>query len=298
MNTKHPIRGNLIVLIKRLGLLAPAIMWAGIFLLLPLGFLLIYSFYTPQPLGVEKSFTLQNYRSIFGNKITLDTVIRTVRIAATTTLLCIIIAYPAAYFLARKVSQKKGLMLMVLLVIPFWTSSLIRTISWLPLLGRNGAINLALIKVGILDQPLDIFLFSEFALQIALIQYYVVFMIGPIYIFLSQIPENILNAARTLGAGNWNIFFHLILPLSFPGIIIGSIFVFVLCLGNFEVPKFVGGIVQTIGLVILNTITILNWPKAAAFSTILVLITLTGIILLLRKANIKNMMLKVFLLFC
>jgi len=276
-------------ILKRTGLLAPAILWMGVFLLIPLGFLLVYSFYTPRSLGVEKSFTFQNYFGIFGNKITLDTVLRTVRIAATTTLLCVFIAYPAAYFLARKVSQKKGLMLMVLLVIPFWTSSLIRTISWLPLLGRNGAINLALLKMGLLDHPLDAFLFSEFALQIALIQYYVVFMIGPLYIFLSQIPENILNAAKTLGAGNWNIFFHIVLPLSVPGMVIGCLFVFVLCLGNFEVPKFVGGIVQTIGLVILNTVTILNWPKAAAFSSILVVITLIAVILLLKMTDVKKL---------
>jgi putative spermidine/putrescine transport system permease protein len=276
--------------LKRIGLLAPAAIGMGIFLLIPLGFLLIYSFYTPRPLGVEKSLTLQNYIGIFGNPITLDTVLRTIRIATTTTLLCGLVAYPAAYFLARKVSQKKGLILMVLLVIPFWTSSLIRTISWLPLLGRNGAINLALMRVGFLDHPLDIFLFSEFAMQIALIQYYVVFMIGPIYIFLSQIPENLINAAKTLGANDRKIFFHIIFPLSFPGIIIGSVFVFVLCLGNFEVPKFVGGIVQTIGLVILNTITILNWPKAAAFSSLLIVITLIGVILLLRMTNVKKIL--------
>ncbi|HWP49215.1 MAG TPA: hypothetical protein VNM22_18815 [Candidatus Limnocylindrales bacterium] len=97
-----------------------------------------------------------------------------------------LVVYPAAYFLARKISQKRGLMGMVLLVIPFWTSSLIRTIFWLPLRGRNGVINLVLMRVRLVDYPLDIFLFSEFALQSALIQYYVVFLIGPIYSFLIE----------------------------------------------------------------------------------------------------------------
>jgi putative spermidine/putrescine transport system permease protein len=214
----------------------------------------------------------------------------TVYFTLVTMLLCLIVGYPIAYFLAMQVQAFKfQLALFLLCMVPFWTSYLIRAVAWLPMLGRRGLINQALIGMGIVDKPVSFLFYSEFGYTIALVQIYVVLCIGPIFFSLAKIDKAILEAATDMGATPFQIFREIIGPMSLPGVAIGMIFIFVVIMGEFATAVVVyGGKTSTAGTVILNYYGIANYPFAAVNALMLMLAMVIGIVVILRIVDIRK----------
>jgi putative spermidine/putrescine transport system permease protein len=174
-------------------------------------------------------------------------------------------------------------------MVPFWTSYLIRAVAWLPMLGRQGLINQALMGIGILDEPANFLLYSEFGYVTALVQLYVALGIGPIFFSLAKIPKEIIEAAIDMGATPFQVFREIIAPMSLPGVAIGMIFVFVMMMGEFATAVVVyGGKTSTSGTVILSYYGTANYPFAAVNALMLMVAMVVGIIIILRLVDIRK----------
>jgi putative spermidine/putrescine transport system permease protein len=285
-------------------LVAPASLWLILFLVIPLVSIVIFSFWENTPQGLNPAFSLEFYGEYFYTKgffdpdadrfllpsVFIRTLGSTVYFTLLTMLLCLIVGYPIAYFLAMQVQAFKWqLALFLLCMVPFWTSYLIRAVAWLPMLGRRGLINQALLGMGIVDKPVSFLFYSEFGYTMALVQIYVVLGIGPIFFSLAKIDKDILEAATDMGATPFQIFREIIGPMSLPGVAIGMIFIFVMIMGEFATAVVVyGGKTSTAGTVILNYYGIANYPFAAVNALMLMLAMVIGIIVILRVVDIRK----------
>jgi spermidine/putrescine transport system permease protein len=222
------------------GLALPAVVWLLAFAVAPIGFMVAMSFWKSTIFGTRPDFIFDNYGRIFANPLYLQQLLNTLRIAVLTTIISLIVSYPVALALSQLKGRKKAV-LVLLLFLPFWTSYVVRTFVWLPILGRNGAINQALLAAGLIDQPLDILLYNEGSVLLGLVYVYTLFMTLPIYVALEQLDPALLEAARDLGARPLQIFARVILPLSLPGVISGSLMVFLLAVGAYVTPQLLGG---------------------------------------------------------
>lgn len=271
----------------------PAMVWLLVFLVAPVVVVLVVSFFTGTLTGFSETWTTANYTAIFsGSSTYVDTLEKVARNAAIVTAVCLIIGYPVAYFLAVKVKKVQyAFALFVIALAPFFTSTLIRVESWIPTMGATGAINAILTNVGIINHPISILLFTDFAVAVALVQLLVLFMVTPIFFQLAALDRSAIEAARDLGASGFRVFLHVTLPLTRAGIIIGSVFVFVLSMGDFGTYRLVGGgLVGSIGLNIDNLVELLQYPQAAAQAAILVAAMVVGVAVLLRFAKLRERM--------
>jgi len=269
-------------------LVGPSVLWFALFLGAPLLLVGVYSFLTYSSFNVLWEFSTAAWANVF-----TGTVIRalglTLAIATASTALTLLFGYPLAYYLRFYTSQNGGIVLLLFLVIPFWTSALIRTLGWYPVLGRLGVVNKLLQGAGIVQEPVEWLLFSPFSTLVGLLGAYVVFMAAPIYISLSQIDEDLIDASETLRGDPWETFRNVTLPLSMPGVIIGIIFVFVLSMGDFIVPQFLSGGQGTITtLVYLSVNNGLNYPNAAALSITLLAVIFAVVYGLTRIVDISD----------
>jgi spermidine/putrescine transport system permease protein len=257
-------------------LLAPALIWLFLFVIVPLGILCVMSFWTSTAYGISPIATLDNYRVIFGDSIYLATFARTLRIAALTTVLTLLIAYPMALILTRMHGRLRS-MVLLLVFLPFWTSYVVRSFLWLPMLGRNGLINFVLLKAGLITRPLDWLIYNEGAVYVGLVYAYVVFMFLPIYQSLDRQDRNLEEAASDLGATPLQAFRRVVLPLSLPGVFSGCTMVFLFACGAFVTPQFLGGAsALMIGNVIGSQFQVSNnWALGSALS-----ITLTATVVI------------------
>ena len=278
--------------------------WLILFLVLPLLGIIVFSFWSSSGHGMEPALTLENYRGYFESEgffspesdrfltpsVFLRTLGSTLYFTLVVMLLCLIVGYPIAYFLAMQVQSFKWQMALFLLaMVPFWTSYLIRAVAWLPMLGRRGLLNTFLINIGAIDKPTSLLLYSEFGYTMALVQLYVVLCVGPIFFSLAKIDKAILEAARDMGATSFQIFREIIGPLSLPGVAIGMIFIFVMIMGEFATAVVVyGGKTTTTGTVILNYYAIANYPFAAVNALMLMLAMMIGVVVILRVVNIRK----------
>jgi ABC-type spermidine/putrescine transport system permease subunit I len=258
--------------------------WAAA-VLIPVGSLLFWSFMRLEGFQLTWSLGLDAYRQI------LDTgrygvILTTLRIAATVTLIELVIAVPVALWLAKGVrSYTARAMALALLTIPFFVSLAARTIVFRPVLGRNGAVNTLLMELGLTSQPLDGLLFSEFAVHLGLLGPSFPSMILPIFLAMALIDDDLVEASRDLGAGPLRVFFDIVLPLSMPGIVAGIVFTFVPMLGETVVPQLLGGAnIPMLGPSMSSLVSNLNYPAAAALSVI-VLLVLTLLLGLTRLAR-------------
>lgn len=270
-------------------LTGPTAAWFGLFLLVPLGVVFVYSFLAYESFSVVWEFTLNSYTGT----VLSDTIIAatglTVGIGLVVTVITLLFGYPIAYFLRFQLSEKAGILLLLFLVIPFWTSGIVRTLAWIPILGQTGVVNKVLIGIGIINQPLEILLFSPLSMAIGYLQNYVVFMAAPIYISLSQIDEDLLDASETLRGNPIDTFRHVTLPLSAPGVAIGCMFTFVLTIGNFAVPQFLSGGQGTITTLIYQSVNRgLRYPDASAMSIALLVIIFGFVYVLFRRVDITE----------
>ncbi len=225
---------------ERFTLLAPGTLWLTVFFLVPLVAVLVYSFWKVENYRIIADPGLRNYAKILAGDIYYGVAVRTFRIAAVVTLASLIISYPVAYFLARKVRRFR-FMLLMLIIMPLWTSYLVRTFAWALVLGRNGVVNQAIQGIGLVDAPLEWLLYSEFAVTLALVHIYMPFMVLPIYAVLERFDGTLLEAATDMGASKFKAFLTVTLPLSLPGVVAGTIFVFVPAIGAYVTPELIGG---------------------------------------------------------
>ncbi|MBV9813675.1 MAG: ABC transporter permease [Acetobacteraceae bacterium] len=262
----------------------------GVFLLVPIATIFVVSFWDDQDYAIVPAFLLDNYRDAFGSPVTWTTYLSTLRYAAIVWASTLAIGFTAAYFLAFHVrSTLTQMLLFQLCTVPFLTSNIIRMISWIPFLGRNGLLNRALIGAGVTDHPLEFLLFSPFAVVLAFVHLYALFMVVPIFNTMMRIDRSVIEAARDAGAGPVAVLRHVVVPLSLPGIAIGTIFVVTLVMGDFvTVQMMSGGQSASVGLMIKNEISLLQYPDAAAQAVILLLTVLLMIAAILRVVDIRR----------
>ena len=271
-------------------LAAPQTLIFSAFLVVPLVLIIVVSFWQFNGYSMSPAFTFENYQTIFTNQVYLDTYLNTIKFVVLVWLFAFLIAYPVAYFLAFYVeSLQLQVILFVVCTIPFFTSNIIRMISWVPLLGRNGLVNNFLVSVGLIKEPLENLLFSDFAVVLALVHLYTLFMVIPIFNSLMRIDRNLITAALDLGASRFQILKEVIFPLSVSGIAIGSIFVVTLVMGEFLTVRWMGGgQSSSVGYMISNQIGSLQYPLASANAVILLILTLLFIFAIIRTVNIRQ----------
>jgi putative spermidine/putrescine transport system permease protein len=271
-------------------LIAPGVVWMALFLVLPILMIVYVSFWTQTTFKIEPILTTKSWAAFFASDTYLGALGTTLRIWLTVLATTLLVGYPTALFVGLFVRNKTiQTVLLTLCVIPFWTSFLIRVLAWRPMLGKEGAINLTLLKLGIINQPIEALLFSDLSVVIGMTQIYCVFMVGPIAFMLGRIDPNIIEAARDLGAGFWRIFRTIILPLSMPGVVVGAIFVSVMVLGEFATSAALSGRkVNLLGNIIVTQVGSLKWAFAAVAGVILTIVIGAVVAGLLRIVDLRN----------
>jgi putative spermidine/putrescine transport system permease protein len=271
-------------------LAGPMAIVLAIFLVIPIAMLIVVSFLDYNSVQILWSFVLQNYQDALTSVVTWKTFGVTIEYAVITWVITVSLGFWIAYFLAFEVRSTTWQMALFLLCsVPFLTSNIIRTISWIPALGRNGIVNTLLLHLHVIHQPLTFLLYSKFAIILAFVHLDTLFMITPIFNSMMRIDRTLIEAARDNGAGFWRTIINVILPLSKSGIGIGTIFVITLVMGDFvSVSIMGGGQSASVGIMIQNEISLLQYPAAAANSVILLAIVLLMVFLILRVIDIRK----------
>jgi putative spermidine/putrescine transport system permease protein len=271
-------------------LIAPAVVWMTLFLVVPVAMIIYVSFWTQTTFKIEPTLTADSWQTFFSSDTYISSLWTTLRIWLVVLFTTFILGYPTALFVGLFVKNKTlQTVLLVLCVIPFWTSFLIRVLAWRPMLGKEGAINIILMKAGLVHQPIEALLFTELSVVIGMTQIYVVFMVGPIAFMLGRIDPNIIEAARDLGANFWRILRKIIFPLSLPGVVVGAIFVSVMVLGEFATSAALSGRkVNLLGNIIVTQVGSLKWALASVVGVILTVVMGIVIAGLLRVVDLKK----------
>ncbi|HTA25709.1 MAG TPA: ABC transporter permease [Terriglobales bacterium] len=265
----------------RAAITVPPLVWVAVFLLVPYALLFCYSFWSVSPTQtIVHSWTLDNYRDLFRVNVYLQTLFRSMWIAARVMVFSLLLGYPLAYYLSFHAGARKELFYQ-LVIIPLWVSYLVRAYAWKTILGSDGVLNTLLQYVHLTQHPLDFLLYSPFAVVLTLTHIYTPFAFLPIYASLEHIPRNLVEASHDLGASPFQTFWRVIFPLSIPGVLAGATFAFVLSLGDFLAPLLLGG---PSGIMISNIVVSLfgaayNWPLGAAISLCMLLLVLALIYL-------------------
>ena len=268
-----------------------------LFFLIPLALVLMVSFWDYNQYEMLPGFTFKNYVDVFDGClssgdmcVTFKTYLSTLKFSVLVWFLTLVIGFTVSYFLAFHVrSSGVQVVLFVLCTIPFWTSNVIRMIAWVPLLGRNGLVNDVLIKLGAVNQPVEWLLFSNFSVVLAFVHLFTTFMIVPIFNSMMRIDRSLLEAAADSGATAWQTLWNVIVPLCRTGIIIGSIFVITIVMGDFVTIGVMGGQqIASVGKIIQVQTSYLQFPLAAANAVILLSVVLMIIWALTRMVDIRK----------
>lgn len=261
-----------------------------LFLVFPILMIGVVSFWQFNGYSMTPAFTLDNYTGIFTSDVTLRTYVNTFKFVGLVWLATLLIGYPVAYFLSFHVTNLRWqIFLFLFCTIPFWTSNIIRMISWIPLLGKGGLVNQMLLGMGVIDQPLEFLLYSDFAVVLGMVHLYIIFMIAPIFNSLMRIDRTLVTAAEDMGASGFQVFKEIVLPLSAPGIAIGSIFIVTLVMGEFVTVRLMGGgQAASVGKLIQTQIGSLQYPLAAANAVILLIVTMMLVVSILRVVDIRK----------
>jgi spermidine/putrescine transport system permease protein len=261
----------------------PPFLYLLLFMVLPYANMFQYSFWKKQGYFVVPELNVDNYLRFFDNPLYLNTLLGSLEIALVVTLFANLIGYPLAYFLAFVAGRHRQL-LYFLIIIPLWASFLLRVFIWKLILGREGIINSFLGYIGIIDEPLSLILYNRFSVCLTLVYIFVPFVALPVYTALEKIPRDYIEASMDLGGNPWQTFRRVILPLSLPGVLTGSIFTFSLSFGDFVSPTLLGG---PTGLMISNVIisqfiTAFEWPFGSVLAVAVLLVILAAVILASR----------------
>jgi putative spermidine/putrescine transport system permease protein len=268
------------------------------FFVIPLILVVVVSFWDYNDYAMLPSFTMRSYTETFEGCWTqlpdlctiLKTYLSTAKFCFIVWVTTLIIGFTVAYFLAFHIrSATTQMALFLVCTIPFWTSNVIRMISWIPLLGRNGLVNDALIHAHLVDKPVEWLLYSPFSVSLAFTHLFTFFMVVPIFNSMMRIDKRLIEAARDSGASAWQTLWHLIIPLSKPGIVIGSIFVVTIVMGDFITFDVMGGEqIASAGKVVETRLNALQFPPAAANAVILLAVTLLIIAALNRVVDVQK----------
>jgi ABC-type spermidine/putrescine transport system permease subunit I len=263
-------------------LVAPLVLYMLVFYALPLVSMLLRSIADP-------TWTLENYRRLLGDTVFLHVFWTTLRTAFVVTIGCLLLGYPVALALSR-LQRAAASVVLIIVLLPFWTSVLVRSYAWMVLLGRKGLVNETLIATGLIDAPLKL-LNTPLAVHIAMIHILLPYMILPIASVLRQIDAALPRAAAGLGAAPWRVFVQVVLPLSMPGVAAGALLVFVLSLGFYITPALVGGPRDLmLSMLIAQQVDLLNWPYAACLSATLLAATLLIIAAFQRLPGVRDVL--------
>jgi spermidine/putrescine transport system permease protein len=269
--------------LKTLLFLLPATALLLVYLVIPIAMLVVMSFYRSTLFGVVPDFSWANYLHFTGNPMFPALLVKSIRMALTVTALSLVVSYPFAYFLAR-VAGRYRTALLILVMVPFWTSYLIRTMAWLPILGIKGVVNHSLLSLQIVASPIEAFLFNEFSVILTLVHIYLPYMVVPIYLSLDRLDGGLLEAAGDLGANPLRAFWHVTLPLSLPGVVGGVVMVFIAGFGAYVTPKLLGG---SSGIMFGNVLAdqysgTFNWPFGAVLALIMIAVVMGLLIIASR----------------
>jgi putative spermidine/putrescine transport system permease protein len=264
--------------------LAPLTLVLLLFVAAPLVFVVIVSFFRTDGFDTVPAFSLENYASVLGAKLTLQLYWKMAQYAALTWFFSLLVGFFVAYFLVFHVRNRTvAIGLFLVCTVPFWTSNVIRMISWLPMLGQNGVVNSALMALGVVESPLRWLLYSDVAVVLAYVHLFTIFMIVPIFNAMSRIDRKLFEAARDAGASRLQTLLLVVLPLTKSGIALGSIFVVTLVMGDFYVVKVMsGGRAASVVSAMYDSISTLLFPHAAA-SAVMLLVVLTALIALVGR---------------
>jgi putative spermidine/putrescine transport system permease protein len=252
--------------------------------------LIVVSFFDYDSVQIIPGFVLTNYQDVLGSSVTWRTYLNTLRFTAIVWAVTLLVGFWVSFYLAFVVrSRVTQLVLFLVCTIPFLTSNIIRMISWVPFLGREGLLNTALLRLGLIRSPLEFLLFSDFAVVLAYVHLYTLFMVTPIFNTMMRIDRRFIEAAIDGGARPWQVIAYVVVPLSKPGIAIGSIFVVTLVMGDFITVRLMsGGQSASVGLMIANQISLLQYPAACANAVVLLAVVLLMIATILRIVDIRK----------
>jgi putative spermidine/putrescine transport system permease protein len=273
----------------------PLVVVLILFTIVPLALVVVVSLFRYQVLvGLVPAVTLQNYVDLLVNPTTWRLYLSTIKFALIVLAITFVLGFWIAYFLVfhvRNLLTAIGLFLVC--TVPFWTSNIIRMISWRPVLGKEGLINSGLIKAGIIDQPLEWLLYSDFSVVVAYVHLFTLFMIVPIFNSMARIDKSLLEAAVDAGATRWGVVWNVVLPLSKTGIALGTLFVVTLVMGDFFVVAVMsGGMSGSATSGIFNDLQFLNYPRAAASAVILLIVVLLIAASIFRFVDVRKELVK------
>ncbi|MDQ0561331.1 putative spermidine/putrescine transport system permease protein [Rhizobium mesoamericanum] len=268
----------------------PLILILGFFFILPIVMIAIVSFWDYDFAGLYPAFLTMNYTDTLGSWVTWKTYLNTLKFTVIVWGLTLFIGFWVAYFLAFHIRRTTTQMILFLVcTVPFMTSNIIRMISWIPVLGRNGLVNSALVQMGIVPQPIEWLLYSDFAVVLAMVHLYTLFMVTPIFNTLMRIDRSLFEAARDAGASGWQILWNVVVPLAKPGMAIGSIFVVTLVMADFSTVQVMsGGQSASVALMMKNQMSLLQYPAAAANAVVLLVVVLMMVAAILRVVDIRK----------
>jgi putative spermidine/putrescine transport system permease protein len=273
---------------------APLALILLVFFVLPMTLFLVVSFFDYDRTGIYPAFMLDNYRELLASSATLRLYGSTLKFALIVWAITLFLGFNIAYFLIFHVrSNVVRVVFLLLCAIPFLTSAIIRTIAWIPFLGRNGAFNQALMALQLTSRPLDFLLFSDFAVIVSYVHLYTVLMIGPIANSLAKINPNLLEAARDAGASRWQTMMNVVIPLSKTGIALGSILVVTQVMGDyFVVRQMSGGQSASIVSALSTEIQAMQYPPAAANAMVLVVVVAVMVAFMMRVVDVRKELVK------
>ncbi|MEF3046505.1 ABC transporter permease [Pseudotabrizicola sp. L79] len=269
------------------GLVAPALLWTAGFFLLPFAAMVAMSFARMEGRAIVPAFDPGNYVKLFTEPAMLRALTNSLEITALVTVISVVLAYPLAAMIAFRVPPKWQRLALLLAILPFWTSYVVRSYAWLLVLGQNGVLNQMLAGVGF--APLEIAA-TRAATVIGFVHFFIMLLTLTIYANLIQLPQNYARAAADLGAGPWATFAHVILPLTLPGVMTGAFLTFVLCIGDYITPQILGGNAELTlpQLIMLQLGRSGNFPFASALSVVLMAIVTLAYLVMARWVRLDR----------
>jgi spermidine/putrescine transport system permease protein len=281
---KSPVYGRVLKLVSL------PVAYLLLFFVLPIGIMAVFSFRSGTVGAARNIFTLDNYKEFLTNTIFLSLLWRSVLISAVISIASVLLAYPLAYFLVFRAGPYR-IILLTLVIIPTWTSYLLRVFAWKLILSTNGLLNTFLLWVGLIEKASPILLYSREAVVLTLVYVWVPFVALPIFAALGRINLNLLEAAADLGCKPWETFFRVTLPLSMPGVVAGFFFVFIPTIGEYVTPKLVGGRSMMYGNLIQDRFSMaLDWPMGAAMSMAMLVVVIVLLYLFTRFVSLSDLL--------
>lgn len=272
-----------------LGLVPIGVLLVGFFLI-PLTLMILYSFWRAEGFQIIHIWTLENYAKFFTLPAYIKVLFRTFSISAVVTGLSLLLGYPFAYFLMRYTPARWQQLFLVLVILPFWTSYLLRVYAWMSILGEKGLVNQALLLIGLINEPIRIFLYNQYAVVLVSLYLYIPFAIITLYAALEKFDFTQMNAAADLGATPWEAFRNVLLPQTKAGFITAAIFIFIPMLGEYATPTLVGGAQGAmIANLVVNLFRGFQFPQGAAITFVVVLCILTLLIALQRYIRVEEL---------